>query len=99
LKQLKKQLQQIYEEKSWDDFMQHFEQVHPKFYSSLFEKCKELSPMEQKVCAFLKMNLNTKDISQITSQSVKAIEVMRSRIRKKLRIPHESSLTEIIQSF
>jgi hypothetical protein len=44
------------------------------------------------------MNLNTKDISQITGQSIKAIEVMRSRIRKKMDIPHEESLSKAIQN-
>jgi hypothetical protein len=54
--------------------------------------------MEQKICAFIKMNLNTKDISQITGQSIKAIEVMRSRIRKKLEISPKDSLSKAIQS-
>ena len=98
LNKLKNKLQQVYEETSWDDFIQHFELVHPKFYENLFDRCKDLSQMEQKVCAFLKMKLNTKDISQLTGQSVKAIEVMRSRIRKKLEIPHEESLSKIIES-
>jgi len=98
LKRLKNQLQEIYEEKSWDEFIHHFEQVHPKFYITLMKKCNDLSSMEQKVCAFLKMKLNTKDISQITGQSTKAIEVMRSRIRKKLELPHEESLTKTIQN-
>lgn len=97
LKKLKTKLQEIYEEKSWDDFIQHFEQVHPNFYKKLLNKSNQLTPTEQKVCAFLKMNLNSKEISQITNQSTKAVEVMRSRIRKKLKIPHEDSLTKTIQ--
>lgn len=98
LKRLKAKLQDIYEEKSWDDFLHHFEQVHPKFYNNLLSIHNDLSPMEQKVCAFIKMNLNTKDISQITGQSIKAIEVMRSRVRKKLEITHEESLSKAIQN-
>lgn len=98
LKKLKAKLQELYEDKSWDNFLHHFEQVHPKFYKNLFAKCNDLSSMEQKICAFIKMNLNTKDISQITGQSIKAIEVMRSRIRKKMDIPHEESLTKAIQN-
>lgn len=98
LRKQKTQLQEIYEEKSWNDFIQHFEQVHPKFYKNLLSRCDELTSSEQKVCAFLKMKLNTKDISQITGQSTKAIEVMRSRIRKKLDLPHEESLIRTIQS-
>ncbi len=98
LNRLKIKLQEIYEEKSWDDFLHHFEQVHPKFYKNLISQYSELSSMEQKICAFIKMNLNTKDISQITGQSIKAIEVMRSRIRKKMDIPHKESLTKAIQN-
>ncbi|MCB9208083.1 MAG: tetratricopeptide repeat protein [Ignavibacteriales bacterium] len=98
LKKLKIKLQQIYEETSWDDFMQHFELVHPNFYKKLVAKFGDLTPNEQKVCAFLKMNLNTKDISQITGQSTKAIEVMRSRIRKKLDISHDENLSSAIQT-
>lgn len=98
LRKQKAQLQEIYEEKSWNDFIQHFEHVHPKFYKNLLLQCDDLTSSEQKVCAFLKMNLNTKDISQITGQSTKAIEVMRSRIRKKLNISHEESLTKAIQT-
>lgn len=98
LKRLKMRLQEIYEEKSWDDFIQHFEQVHPQFYKNLLNRSGDLTSAEQKICAFLKMNLNTKEISYITNQSTKAIEVMRSRIRKKLGIPHEESLTKTIQS-
>lgn len=98
LKRLKMRLQEIYEEKSWDDFIQHFEQVHPQFYKNLLNRSGDLTSAEQKICAFLKMNLNTKEISNITTQSTKAIEVMRSRIRKKLGIPHEESLTKTIQS-
>lgn len=98
LKKLKIKLREIYEESSWDDFIQHFEQVHPKFYEVLLTKCNDLTSAEQKVCAFLKMNLNTKEISQITNQSIKAIEVMRSRIRSKLNMSHQESLTKAIQS-
>jgi tetratricopeptide (TPR) repeat protein len=98
LNRLKIKLQEIYEEKSWADFLHHFEQVHPKFYKNLISQYSDLSSMEQKICAFIKMNLNTKDISQITGQSIKAIEVMRSRIRKKLKVPHEESLSKAIQN-
>jgi len=97
LKKLKKQLQEIYEEKSWDDFLHHYEQVHPSFYKKLNEHFGDLTSAEQKLCAFLKMNLNTKEISQINNQSPKAVEVMRSRIRKKLGIAHSESLTKKIQ--
>ncbi len=98
LRKLKSHLQSIYEEKSWDDFLRHFEDVHPNFYKILTKKYQELSAGELKICAFLRMNLNTKEISQITNQTLKSIEVARTRIRKKLGIDHSESLTKTIQS-
>lgn len=98
LRKLKSHLQSIYEEKSWDDFIRHFEDVHPNFYIKLTEKHSDLSPGELKLCAFLRMNLNTKEISHITNQTTKSIEVARTRIRKKLAISHSDSLTKAIQN-
>lgn len=98
LRKLKNMLESAYQERSWDDFLKHFEEVHPEFYKNLNEKCPDLSSGEQKICAFLRMNLNTKEISQITGQTTKSIEVARTRIRKKLNIDHNESLNSTIQN-
>lgn len=98
LRKLKSHLQGVYEEKSWEDFLKHFEDVHPNFYKNLTNKYPDLSAGELKICAFLRMNLNTKEISNITNQTLKSIEVARTRIRKKLGIDHSKSLTKTIQS-
>jgi len=97
LRKLKNRLNNIYQEENWDDFLKHFNDVHPGFYKKLTDKFPELSSMEQKICAFLKMNLNTKEIAQINSHSVKSIEVARTRIRKKMGIKRTESLTQSIQ--
>ncbi|VAX23329.1 hypothetical protein MNBD_IGNAVI01-2758, partial [hydrothermal vent metagenome] len=86
LRKLKSRLQNIYEEESWADFVKHFEDVHPNFYKNITEKYPNLSAGELKICAFLKMNLNTKEISQVTNQTIKSIEVARTRIRKNLAL-------------
>jgi DNA-binding CsgD family transcriptional regulator len=98
IRQLKNKLQSISEEESWNDFLQHFEEVHPEFYKKITEKFSSLSSSEQKICAFLKMNLNTKEIAQITNQTTKSVEVARTRIRKKLGIDHNESLTQAIHN-
>lgn len=98
LRKLKSRLQSIYEEESWEDFIRHFEDVHPNFYKTLTEKYSDLTSGELKICAFLRMNLNTKEISQITNQTTKSIEVARTRIRKKIGISHSDSLSKTIQA-
>jgi tetratricopeptide (TPR) repeat protein len=79
---------------NWDEFDVHFTQVHPGFYERLATRYPGLSMHEQRLCTFLKMNLNTKEISSITGKSVKSIEVTRTRIRARMNLPRERSLPE-----
>ncbi len=73
----------------WSDFETHFTQVHSDFYNKLNKLYPNLSSNEKKLCAFLRLNLSTKDIAAITYQSVNSITVARSRLRKKLNIQGE----------
>lgn len=73
----------------WQEFEVHFTKVHSQFYDSLQAKFPSLTSNEKKLCAFLRLNLSTKDISDITRQSVNSITVARSRLRKKLNIEGE----------
>ncbi|WP_142604473.1 tetratricopeptide repeat protein [Solitalea koreensis] len=68
------------------EFEFRFQQVHEDFYVILNEKFPNLSPSERKLCAFLKLNMTTKEISAITHQSIKTIEIARTRLRKKLNL-------------
>lgn len=74
---------------TWAEFEAHFTQVHVDFYKRLNEKYPNLSANEKKLCAFLRLNMSTKDIAAITYQSVNSITVARSRLRKKLNIEGE----------
>ncbi|HLN52675.1 MAG TPA: tetratricopeptide repeat protein [Lentimicrobium sp.] len=73
----------------WSEFEAHFTQVHLGFYERLNKLYPDLSSNERKLCAFLRLNMSTKDISAITYQSVNSITVARSRLRKKLNIQGE----------
>ena len=50
------------------------------------EKFPKLSPNEKKLCAFLRLNMSTKDIAALTRKSTSSIDVARTRLRKKLEI-------------
>jgi len=81
---------------NWREFEVQFTQVHPDFYKKLYERHPELTSYEQRICAFLRMNLNTKEISAITGRSAKSIEVTRSRIRTKLRLSRNDNLSSFL---
>lgn len=79
-------LQSLMKDDLWNEFEAHFNRVHLDFYKKLKELCPELSPTELKLCAFLRLNMSSKEISSISGITVKSVEVMRARLRKKLSI-------------
>ncbi len=81
----------------WGEFEVRFQQVHRDFYINLSEKYPDLTPNETKLCAFLRLNMTTKDISAITFQSLKSIQVARARLRKKMDITRDDNLVSLLQ--
>jgi DNA-binding CsgD family transcriptional regulator len=81
----------------WGEFEMRFQQVHDDFYARLKEHHPDLSPNEKKICAFLRLNMTTKDISSITFQSVKSIQVARTRLRKKMGMTRDENLISFLQ--
>ncbi len=90
LNRLNKRVQKIYDIKSWNEFEIRFKEVHEDFYQKLSSRYPELSPGDIRLCSFLKLNLSTKEISEITGQSISAIEKARYRLRKKLKINNKT---------
>jgi tetratricopeptide (TPR) repeat protein len=84
---------------NWNEFEHHFLKVHPDFYHRLQEKFPSLTANEKKICAFLKLNLKTKEISSITGQSIKSIEVARTRLRSRFNLATDENLNAFIGSF
>ncbi|WP_334125006.1 tetratricopeptide repeat protein [Empedobacter brevis] len=83
------EMRQKKDDNIWNEFETYFIKVNPEFYSKLNQLFPDLTPNEKKLCAFLRLNMSTKDISSITYQSVNSIAVSRSRLRKKLNIQGE----------
>lgn len=80
------ELQSNLQPELWKEFEFRFQQVHEQFYRSLNEKFPDLTPSERRLCAFLKLNMTTKEISALTHQNAKSIDVARTRLRKKLNL-------------
>lgn len=86
------ELNQNSSDKVWDEFEIRFKEVHSEFYDNLNRMYPDLTPNEIKICAFLRLNMSTKEISAITHQSIKSINMARFRLRKKLNIETEDNL-------
>jgi tetratricopeptide (TPR) repeat protein len=80
-------------DKEWDGFKRYFEQVHTGFFDSLLMQYPELSASDLKLCALLKLNLETKEMASLLGISPDSVKVSRSRLRKKLNLEAEQNLT------
>jgi DNA-binding CsgD family transcriptional regulator len=76
---------------TWKEFELRFNQVHNDFYIKLRKLYPDLSPTEEKLCAFLRLSMSSKEIAAITQQSIKSVEVARARLRKKLNLTNTNS--------
>ena len=83
---------------NWDEFEILFEKVHHSFYEKLNIQYPNLTANERKICAFLKLNMSSKDMAQITFQSEDALKKARLRLRQKLGIDRETNLTTFLQN-
>lgn len=83
-------------DKDWEQFAIHFDKVHSDFLQILKSVYPQLSAHELKLCAYLRMNLSSKEIAQLENISVRGVEISRYRLRKKLGIPTELNLFDFL---
>lgn len=81
----------------WNEFEVRFQQVHNEYYDKLNLINPDLTPNDRRLCAFLRLNMSTKEIASITGQSIRSIEVARTRLRRKLNLTNsDTGLVEFL---
>jgi len=98
IQQIINEIRQNSTTKIWDEFEIRFKEVHERFYKELHKAHPDLTPNEIKICAFIRLNMSTKEISAITHQTVKTINMARFRLRKKLNIDRDENLLSYFKS-
>jgi tetratricopeptide (TPR) repeat protein len=83
-------LQSLLVREGWEEFEVRFERVYPDFLANLSQLFPDLTANERRLCAFLRLDMNTKEMVGITGQSIRAIELARIRLRKKLKLTHSN---------
>jgi len=97
--QLKRLIKENIElDEDWNNFKLHFEKVHPRFFETLANKFPELSSNEQKICAYLRMNLSGKEIARLMNITPKSTQMSRYRLKKKFELGAEEDLLDFIKS-
>ncbi len=89
----------ISSEDEWNTFEAHFDQIHQNFFKRLMENYPELTQSDLKLCAYLRMNLSTKEIAPLLNISIRGVEARRYRLRKRLNLDHDANLVEFLLQF
>ncbi len=82
--------------KQWEVFETAFDEVHEDFLNRLKSRFPTLTPKELRLCAYLRMNISTKEIAPLMNISIRGVEICRYRVRKKLKIDRDTNLTSLI---
>jgi len=80
----------------WEEFEKTYMEVHKDFHIALTSRYPQLTANDRKLCAFILMNMSSKEISSITYQSTQSIKVARYRLRKKLGLQRSDNLSAFL---
>ncbi len=83
----------------WKRFEISFKELHNDFFERLLSAYPKLTPKDLKLCAYLKMNLSTKEIAPLMAITVRGVEIHRYRLRKKLQIDGSENLSNFLITF
>lgn len=89
----------IDEELTWDQFEQHFNELHDDFIKRIKQKFPKLTSRDIRLCAYLRMNLASKEIAPLMGISYRGVEALRYRIRKKFNLHNTDNLMDFILEF
>lgn len=78
------------------NFFSNFEKLYPNFKDSLCRISSNLTANELKLCAFLRLNLSSKEISEILHITPESVHKARYRLRKKLHLSSKDDLSNFI---
>lgn len=95
---IKKINKDLRNEKNWEVFNNYFDEVHQDFIKRVKEKHANLTPKELRLCAYLRMNISTKEIAPLMNISIRGVEISRYRLRTKMNLDRNTNLTEYIMS-
>jgi len=89
--------QSLRSDKDWDVFKLYFEDVNRNFFNSLQEINPNLTTNDHRLCALIKLNMNSKEMASVLNVAPNSIKSSRYRLKKKLKLNPEADLEEYIR--
>ena len=92
-------LERCVKEEPWKDFEARFEKVHVQFFKNLSKSYPDLTVNEKRLCAYLRLNMTTKEIAAMIHATPRAVEQARYRLRKHLGLGRDEDLANFLSCF
>lgn len=89
----------IWVNKDSDDFYQKVDELSSSFYARLHAQFEGLTKTEVRLCSFIKLDLNTKQIATLQNINPSSVKMSRNRLRKKLNLTPEDDLSAFLRAF
>jgi DNA-binding CsgD family transcriptional regulator len=86
----------IADDNNWEEFEHHFDEVHHGFLKRMRKNYPTITPQEIRLSAYLRMNMTTKEIANLLKVSVRAVEMARFRLRRRLDLDKEENLVSFM---
>lgn len=83
----------------WVLFETHFNSAHRNFIDRLRQQYSDITSGDLRICCLLRMNLSTKEIASLLNVSIRAIELRRYRLRKRLSLDGDTNLIDFLMNF
>ena len=77
-------------------FELHFQKSCPTFYGNIKKDYPNLTKNELKHCAYIKVNMSNKEIARLINVSPKSVVMAQYRLKKKINLPTEMSLFDLV---
>jgi DNA-binding CsgD family transcriptional regulator len=84
-------------DENWEKFASHFDEINNNLFHNLRKVHPKLTTTDMKLCAYLELRLSSKEIAQMMNISVRGVEIARYRLRKKLQLQTDYSITVYLQ--
>lgn len=100
LKRLQREIKEnIAHDSDWEKFSNNFDTVYDDYIKRLSEGFPKLNINDLRLCAYLRMDLQTKDIAPLMNISVRSVEMARYRLRRKMELSRDVNLSDFLQKF
>lgn len=86
----------ILTEDDWTEFRNLFEKVQIGFFDKLKQKFPDLTPSEQRLLALMKLKLSKREMAGMLGIAPDSIKKTRQRIRKKINVPDDAALEDLV---